>query len=96
MTWEMGIIIIAVSCFLLSYFLLRVKNYGMRAVLVLLGSYLMASLLYWGVAVFEGVTSQHSSWEGIFIHPWAVSGVVGMLVGLFVFTRLKKSREGDA
>ena len=95
MTLETGIAIISVVCFILSRYLLRVKSHGLRTVMLILCPYSMAWLLYWGIATFEGITSQHSSWEGVFVHPWAASGYVSILVGLFVFSQTKVNRNNN-
>lgn len=94
MDWNIGLIFIVICCFLLSQFLLKVKSTGTRILMILFGPYVLSFSLYWILAIFEGKSSEHGSWSGIFIYPWAAAGIISMLIGLFVFSRVKE-RKGD-
>ena len=94
MDFTTGIIILGIVCFFLGYIPSKTKHYAIKILFVIFVPYILSYSLYWGLVWVSDVknTSEFSSWANIFIHPWALSGFVGMLLGLLIFAKLAKAR----
>jgi hypothetical protein len=93
MDWILGIIFIAIACFLLSYLILKIKDYGIRAILTAIIPLILSYLLYWGPVWVKGIKdkSEYESWSLICIVPWAITGIVSMIIGLVLLPKLLKT-----
>ena len=93
MSWGTGIIILGVVCFFLGYIPTIIKHYALKIIFILVTPFLMSNLLYWGLVWAWGIKdkSEFSSWSGVFIYPWAIAGLLGMLLGYILFVRYTRS-----
>jgi len=92
MSWEIGIVITAVTCFFLGFYMQKISHPGKRIGFLLLAPYIFSYLLYWISATIEGRSAEHGAWAAIFISPWAVTGIVSMLIGFLVFTKYRNKK----
>ena len=93
MSWEIGIIIIGIISFFLGYVTLKIKHTGLKIIFILLAPYLLSLITYWGLA--HG-SSQYQSWSGLAIQTWSLSGIIGLLLGVLVFSKFGKTNEKNS
>lgn len=95
MNWEMGMLIVAICCFIIGCFVVKITHTGKRISVIIFGSYFFSYLFYWVLAMIEGKTSEHESWASIFIIPWAIVGMISMFLGYMIFKkRINKNNNG--
>ena len=94
MSFETGIVILSIVCFCLGFVVLKIKHYGLRTIFILFTPYLLAFSLYWGLVWVWGIKdkSEYSNWSSVFIYPWALSGLVAMLLGFILLARIYKHK----
>lgn len=89
MDWVPGIFFIGIVCFLLSYLILKINDYGIRAIVSVLSPFIISYFLYWGPVWLKGVKdkSEYESWSWVFIFPWAIIGIFAMFIGLLLMPK---------
>ena len=90
MSWLSGVISIGIVCFVLSYTILKIKHTGLKIISIIFTPYVLSSITYW---VLAHGSSQYGSWTGLVIETWSLSGLIGLLFGLLIFSKFGKENE---
>jgi hypothetical protein len=84
------IFFVALLNMILSIWICKVRNYGLRIIALLLTPLILAFVIYYMPVLLKGDSGEYSSWSGLFLMAWWVVGVLSLLIGCFVMRMLKK------
>lgn len=94
MSWNIVAILIGITCFLFSNYILKMQNMKKRITYIILGPFLLSVVLYWCVSIIEGISSQTGGWFVIAVVPWTVIGFISLLAGMLVVSVYKGQLVG--
>jgi hypothetical protein len=82
MAWSTGLIVNAILCALIATICSMIKNNLIKTSIYIAMPGIISLVLYWGLAYLKNggtPSSEYSSWVGIFVGPWAMSGYTSVL-----------------